>query len=235
MPFVCTAESPLAAIPWLVRVGQAPFQQCTRVLGCAQTGVHEVVCAGTQARDHEGDVDRPLLILDLDETLIYGTTTPAGRELDFRCGEYCVYKRPLVDDFIATCSCAYDLAVWTSSTADYAACIAERLFVSSPLRFLWARDRCTRRFDADTQGYYWVKDLRKVRRAGFDLSRIVVVDDTPQKLERNHGNLVVVPEFTGDPADRVLPGLAAYLLALATSADDFRTVDKRRWRNDGHQ
>jgi RNA polymerase II subunit A small phosphatase-like protein len=178
-------------------------------------------------------MSRPLLILDLDETLIYGSTTPSASEPDFRCGDYFIHKRPFVDEFIGACSRPYALAVWTSSTSDYARCLTQRLFVDVPLEFLWARDRCTCRFDAELQDHYWVKDLRKVRRAGFDLSRVLVVDDTPQKLERNYGNLVVVPEFTGDFADRELPGLARYLLSLAESEEDFRNVEKRRWRTAG--
>jgi len=71
--------------------------------------------------------------------------------------------------------------------------------------------------------------LKKVRRAGFELERVLVVDDSPEKLERNYGNIVVVSEFIGDPADRELLELADYLSELADEGD-FRRIEKRAWR-----
>lgn len=175
-------------------------------------------------------MNRPLLILDLDETLIFGSESPLEIEPDFRCGEIFIHKRPFVDEFIPSCAKSYNLAVWTSSTADYAECIREYLFPHTPLQFMWARERCTRRLDFETQEHYWVKDLKKVKRAGYDLSRVLMIDDTPQKLERNFGNLVVVSEYSGDLADRELVHLREYLLRLADE-NDFRKIEKRGWRS----
>ena len=172
---------------------------------------------------------RPLLILDLDETLIYGTTSPLSVAHDFKCGEFFIHKRPCVMEFIRTCARAYDLAVWTSSTSEYAAGVVEALFASVELEFVWARDRCTRRMDFEAQEHYWVKDLKKVKRQGFELARVLIVDDTPAKLERNHGNLVLVSEFTGDETDRELTALSEYLVDLAKE-EDFRKIEKRGWR-----
>ena len=77
---------------------------------------------------------------------------------------------------------------------------------------------------------YWVKDLKKVKRLGYDLNRMLMVDDTPSKLQRNYGNAVYVSSFEGDPADRELLSLAPYLLSLV-DCDDFRTIEKRGWRS----
>ena len=79
------------------------------------------------------------------------------------------------------------------------------------------------------QTHYFVKDLRKVKRLGFDLSRVLVVDDTPQKLERNYGNALYVQPYFGDAADDELPKLASYLRTLVAS-EDVRQVEKRGWR-----
>ena len=174
-------------------------------------------------------MNRPLLILDLDETLIYGSDRPLAIDHDFMCGEFFIHKRPYVDEFIVSCAQLFNLAVWTSSTMDYAQGIVSVLFDGIPLTFLWARDRCTRRFNAELQAHYWVKDLKKVKRAGFELERVLVVDDSPEKLERNYGNIVVVSEFIGDPADRELLDLASYLSGLAEEKD-FRRIEKKAWR-----
>jgi len=171
----------------------------------------------------------PLLLLDLDETLIYGSTCELARGHDFVCGEYFIYKRPHVDEFISKCASAYSLAVWTSSTSDYAACVVPRLFGEVAVAFVWARDRCTNRYDLETRERYWVKDLKKVKRAGYDLARVLIVDDTAQKIERNYGNVVIVREYCGDPEDRELCQLSDYLVSLVGVAN-FREVDKRNWR-----
>jgi len=44
-----------------------------------------------------------LLILDLDETLIFATERPLTREADFRIGPYHVYRRPDLADFLDQC------------------------------------------------------------------------------------------------------------------------------------
>jgi len=47
---------------------------------------------------------RTLLILDLDETLIYATETALDRPADFSVYGYHVYRRPHLDAFLATCA-----------------------------------------------------------------------------------------------------------------------------------
>jgi TFIIF-interacting CTD phosphatase-like protein len=69
-----------------------------------------------------------LLILDLDETLIYSTETTLVREPDFLVKPYFVYKRPNLDNFLTTCFDWFDVAVWTSSGAEYVALIVSAIF-----------------------------------------------------------------------------------------------------------
>lgn len=175
---------------------------------------------------------RPLLILDLDETLIHAAEAPLNREASFRCGRYHVYERPYAREFCAACSRHYELAVWTSASAEYAHCVVDHVLEGVRTAFVWSREKCTRRFDADAREYYWVKDLRKVKRAGYDLSRTLFVDDSRRMLERNYGNLVLVSGFTGDPRDDELSLLSEYLAGVAGCAD-LRALEKRGWRTAG--
>jgi hypothetical protein len=46
---------------------------------------------------------KPLLILDLDETLIYGTETPLDRPEDFRVEPFYIYERPGGDNILSAC------------------------------------------------------------------------------------------------------------------------------------
>ena len=45
-------------------------------------------------------MQRQLLILDIDETLVYATETPLERPPDFRVGPFVAYRRPHLHKFI---------------------------------------------------------------------------------------------------------------------------------------
>jgi Dullard-like phosphatase family protein len=173
-----------------------------------------------------------LLVLDLDETLIYASEQELeGLAWDFRASGYYVYKRPHVDEFLSYCARSFEeVAVWTSASRGYALQVVARLFGADyPLSWVWASERCTRRFDPERMAYDWVKDLRKIKRKGYDLRQVIGVDDTPQKYERSYGNLVRVSMFEGDQGDDELLALMAYLEELRR-VEDVRAVEKRRWR-----
>jgi RNA polymerase II subunit A small phosphatase-like protein len=172
-----------------------------------------------------------LLILDLDETLIHGTRTPLEREADFTVGGYHVYRRPHLSEFLVGCFDDFEVAVWTSSTMHYATAIVKNIITTpDDLAFLWARERCTRRFDSETRSHYWIKDLKKVKRRGYSLDEVIMVDDTPSNLERNFGNHVGVTEWTGAPDDDELLRLGAYLKEIRHKPN-IRKIEKRYWRS----
>jgi RNA polymerase II subunit A small phosphatase-like protein len=174
--------------------------------------------------------ERKLLILDLDETLVYATEEPLEREPDFRVFEYHVYKRPHLEGFLAFCLQTFRVAVWTSSGSLYAQEVISRIFlVNAQLEFVWTARRCTTRFDPDTRKWYTLKLLKKVRRRGYDLTQVIVVDDTARKHKKNYGNLVPVATYTGDVKDDELELLTGYLAELA-KVPNVRVVEKRFWR-----
>lgn len=171
-----------------------------------------------------------LLILDLDETLIFSSLEKLSIKEDFSLGDYFVYKRPDLDTFLKYVQNSFQLAVWTSSTSDYADGIIEQLFPDqSFLKFVWARERCVSKIDIETGEQYWVRDLKKVKKLGFDLSKILVIDDSVEKLERNYGNHIPVIPFLGDPKDDELPKLANFLEKIKI-IDSVRSIEKRNWR-----
>ena len=122
-----------------------------------------------------------LLILDLDETLIYATETPLEREPDFVVGDFFhVYERPGLADFVRSVSADFMVAVWTSASDSYAAAIVRHVFPDpGQLQFVWTRKRCTYRLDIVTGEAVGVKNLEKVRRRGFALESVLIVDDRP--------------------------------------------------------
>jgi RNA polymerase II subunit A small phosphatase-like protein len=174
---------------------------------------------------------RALLILDLDETLIHGSETRLDRDADFSIGPFHVYKRPGVDAFLATVDRYYDLAIWSSASGDYVQGIANALRANvSEWKFVWSRSRCVQRMHPETFETIPIKDLKKAARQGYPIERILIVDDTTDKVSRNYGNAIYIPEFVGAHDDTELPQLARFLIHLH-SAPNFRSVEKRGWRS----
>src|SRR5690348_10887473 len=120
---------------------------------------------------------RPLLILDLDETLVYGTEKQLPRAPDFCVAHFFIYRRPHLPAFLDYCFADFDVAVWTSASRSYASEVVAQTFGERELRFFWSAERCTQRTDLDTHDRCSVKDLRKVRKLGIPLEQVLVVDD----------------------------------------------------------
>ena len=171
-----------------------------------------------------------LVILDLDETLIYASDEGDLAEWDFEVPPFKVRKRPHVDEFVAAVTDWFDVAVWTSSSENYGLEMVNHLFPHPErLRFMWSRRRCTWQRMPETGECYWAKNLKKVRRMGYPLERVIVVDNEARGLRQSYGNVVAVKSFLGQSTDEDLLLLTRYLGWLRTISN-VRTVDKRNWK-----
>lgn len=171
-----------------------------------------------------------LLILDLDETLVYGTEQELAQKADFCVGPFLVYRRPNLTEFLEGAAQWFALAVWSSATSDYVTAIAREILPEKlTWQFVWGRERCTARLDAERFETTFIKDLKKVDRLGYDRRRILCVDDTPAKLMRNYGNAIYVSPFEGAPNDDELRRLLEYLDSVRDKYD-YRRIEKRGWR-----
>ncbi len=173
--------------------------------------------------------DRILLILDLDETLVYATEEPLGHIHDFVVGPYFVYRRPYLTEFLTSCSAGFQLAVWSAGSDAYVKPIVDQIMPAGiePV-FVWSQGRCVRRYDPERLEVYPLKDLKKVKRLGYRLERVLIADDTPRKVQHHYGNAIYVPPFLGDPEDNILPRLSRYLVSLRDETD-VRRLEKRGW------
>jgi TFIIF-interacting CTD phosphatase-like protein len=177
------------------------------------------------------EMKEKLIILDLDETLIYATESPLDYEPSFEVGHYYVYVRPFANEFIEYCCTEFRVAIWTSSNDIYAQSIVYNLFGSEcQMEFVWSRNKCVQRFNPETHEYFFIKDLKKVKKQGYNLESIIMVDDSPEKLIRNYGNLVRVAPFFGNKTDEELLLLMGHLRELK-DVDNIRTLEKRGWRS----
>ena len=172
---------------------------------------------------------KPLIVLDIDETILYASENKLDIREDHIWENYYIYVRPFFMDLIKAIKEYYHIAIWTSSGEKYSDFIAENYFKDVEIEFKWSRERCTMKFDPWTQEYHFVKNLKKVFRR-YPKEKVLMIDDTPMKISYQYGNLICVPEFKGDQADTVLDHLCDYLLTIKDEPN-FRRIEKRGWLN----
>lgn len=173
-----------------------------------------------------------LIVLDLDETLLYAVQNKLERDEDFKMGSYFIYKRPYLDHFLTLLAKNLKLAIWSSADDVYVKQLVERIKPAHiTFEFVWGRSRTTKKRKSVTDDYYFVKRLSKIKQKGFKLERTLIIDDTAEKSMLNYGNAVQVAEFTGDPVDDELLQLSNYLQTLK-DAENVRVIEKRFWRNE---
>lgn len=190
---------------------------------------------------HKND-EKILLILDLDETLIHATDKNLNLVIDFKIFNYNVYKRPFLDDFLQEIKDDFLLAIWSSADDEYVNEITKKIIPKEiQLEFIWGRSKCTyqRNHQIGEYGYYddhsqsdyhYIKPLKKLKKKGYDLNRILIVDDSPHKSKDNYGNAIYPKKFTGDHNDSELRKLSKYLKQLKHK-ENIRRIEKRNWQS----
>lgn len=96
------------------------------------------------------------------------------------------------------------------------------------LKFVWGRSKCSMRRNIYDE-YYFEKRLEKVKSLGYQLDKILIVDDTHEKSRTNYGNAIHIKAFEGEGEDNELTPLFQYLLSLKYAAN-VRSIEKRAWR-----
>ncbi len=172
-----------------------------------------------------------LLVLDLDETLIHATERKLEIDFDFQYADYFIYRRPNLKWFLESMSADFKLAVWSSADDKYVEEIVEKIKPENiEFEFVWGRTRCTTKRDYKLDEYVHEKRLKKVKKKGFSIERILMIDDSPEKTKDNYGNAVYVSAFEGDQNDSELKTLAEYLKSIKSSSN-VRSFEKRGWKN----
>jgi RNA polymerase II subunit A small phosphatase-like protein len=173
---------------------------------------------------------RKLLLLDLDETLVFVTEKPLDRPPDFEVFPYHVYLRPYLTEFVAGVLTEFDVALWSAAGERYVREISDRIFPAGALKFVWSAKRCTLTKDWKNGGYQTRKHLKKVKARGYPFESILAVDDKPTNFARSFGNVVAVQPFNGNEGDDELRHLLNFLLSIK-DVPDVRVIEKRNWRN----
>jgi RNA polymerase II subunit A small phosphatase-like protein len=186
--------------------------------------------------------EKILVILDIDETLLHATPNQLNRTADFKVFDYHIYLRPHLSTFLNKIKNDFLLAVWSSASDDYVELIVEKIIPKDiELKFVWGRSRCTPRrlLQVDDFGNYenryldhynYIKPLKKVKKRGYHIDKILIIDDTPHKSSANFGNAIYPKEYLGEVEDNELLLLSKYLKTLKDKIN-VRNIEKRGWRN----
>ncbi|WP_082551856.1 HAD family hydrolase [Massilia sp. Root351] len=153
-----------------------------------------------------------LLIFDLDETLVHATPKKLSRDADFEYAPYFVYKRPFLFELLSAAKPLYDFAVWSSSSREYVDAVVAEIFAGFDVKFSWAVERCIQRVDTQSNGYVYIKDLRRVQSHGYPVERITILDDSPEKIARQPRNHLRIKPYHGLEGDRELLAIAEELV-----------------------
>ena len=177
---------------------------------------------------------KKLLILDLDETLIHSSNQPLAYSCDFEIEDYFVYQRPYLKEFLEAVSKSYRLAIWSSAVEYYVLGIVSKLAENLPmlsiqeLEFLWGRSHCTARSSQVNKDGYFLKDLDKVKGAGYKLESVLIVEDESRKVHKHYENAIFIEPYLGDTKDGELERLAKYLEKIK-AVDNVTELEKRFW------
>ena len=171
-----------------------------------------------------------IVIFDLDETLIHATKERLSGKEDFCFQGYYIYKRPKVDDFLNECSKLCSIAIWSSAEDDYVKSVSQKLLSKNIyFDFIWGRSECwmkiVKKEDQETglnnKEYQFIKPLEKVRRKGYKMSNLLIVDDSTYKVKDNPKNYFIINPFLGNTDDEELETLLDFI-KKKISEGDFR-------------
>lgn len=169
------------------------------------------------------------LVLDLDETLVHSTLDGCAEDADFsfpvefNCQEIMIHVkcRPGVLEFLETVSKHFEVVIFTASQQVYAEALLDildrdRKFIKHRIY----RDSCVY-----VEGNY-MKDLSVL---GRDLSKVVIVDNSPQAFGFQLANGIPIESWFDDRRDRELKELLPFLLNIVKE-DDVRPLIEQRFR-----
>lgn len=178
------------------------------------------------------DSTKPILVLDVDETLIHAHSKMIPKlKCDFMimvkfgnesCEAFYVYKRPYVDFFLQAVKKMYNVVAFTAGIREYASQVLDRLDVHNDIFVArYYRDFCD-----EKKGIY-VKDLTKIT---FDLDSILLIDNTATCFSLQPANGLHIKSFYYDMSDTQLPRVLEFLRELH-QAKDVRT-ELTKWKYD---
>ena len=168
------------------------------------------------------------LVLDLDETLVHCSVDPIPDAdvtfpVAFNGCNYQVYvrKRPHLDKFFASIAGKFEVTIFTASQQVY----AERLLNILDPEGIYIQNRLFRDSCLNVEGNY-LKDLNVL---GRDLSKTVLVDNSPHAFGYQLDNGIPIESWFEDKGDTELLKLSAFVHQLL-GKEDVRPIVREKFK-----
>ncbi|XP_034024839.1 CTD (carboxy-terminal domain, RNA polymerase II, polypeptide A) small phosphatase-like a isoform X2 [Thalassophryne amazonica] len=174
------------------------------------------------------DYGRNCVVIDLDETLVHSSFKPISNadfivpvEIDGTVHQVYVLKRPHVDEFLQKMGELFECVLFTASLAKYADPVADLLDQWGVFRERLFRESCVFH-----RGNY-VKDLSRL---GRELSKVIIVDNSPASYIFHPENAVPVQSWFDDMSDTELLDLIPLFEGLSKEEDVYSLLQTLRIR-----
>uniref|UniRef100_A0A8B9QG56 protein-serine/threonine phosphatase n=1 Tax=Apteryx owenii TaxID=8824 RepID=A0A8B9QG56_APTOW len=170
------------------------------------------------------DYGKKCVVIDLDETLVHSSFKPISNadfivpvEIDGTIHQVYVLKRPHVDEFLQRMGELFECVLFTASLAKYADPVADLLDRWGVFRARLFRESCVFH-----RGNY-VKDLSRL---GRELSKVIIVDNSPASYIFHPENAVPVQSWFDDMTDTELLDLIPFFEGLSKEEEVYSMLHK---------
>lgn len=170
------------------------------------------------------DYGKKCVVIDLDETLVHSSFKPISNadfivpvEIDGTVHQVYVLKRPHVDEFLQRMGQLFECVLFTASLAKYADPVADLLDRWGVFRARLFRESCVFH-----RGNY-VKDLSRL---GRELSKVIIVDNSPASYVFHPENAVPVQSWFDDMTDTELLDLIPFFEGLSREDDVYSMLHR---------
>ncbi|XP_074841270.1 CTD small phosphatase-like protein isoform X3 [Carettochelys insculpta] len=170
------------------------------------------------------DYGKKCVVIDLDETLVHSSFKPISNadfivpvEIDGTIHQVYVLKRPHVDEFLQRMGELFECVLFTASLAKYADPVADLLDRWGVFRARLFRESCVFH-----RGNY-VKDLSRL---GRELSKVIIVDNSPASYIFHPENAVPVQSWFDDMTDTELLDLIPFFEGLSREEEVYSMLHK---------
>ncbi|KAJ7396161.1 CTD small phosphatase-like protein [Pitangus sulphuratus] len=178
------------------------------------------------------DYGKKCVVIDLDETLVHSSFKPISNadfivpvEIDGTIHQVYVLKRPHVDEFLQRMGELFECVLFTASLAKYADPVADLLDRWGVFRARLFRESCVFH-----RGNY-VKDLSRL---GRELSKVIIVDNSPASYIFHPENAVPVQSWFDDMTDTELLDLIPFFEGLSKEEEVYSMLHKLCNRSTGN-
>lgn len=172
--------------------------------------------------------DKPVLVLDLDETLVHSKceNPKGGIELAYKLDNgiminFIMYKRPFLDQFLAEAKKLFTLVLFTAAAENYAESVIKEIDPKNTIfKYRFFKQNCLL-----INNKVAVKDLRMFQ--GVDMKDIFIIDNNPACYLFQLSNSLPILSFKGEKDDEELKGLLEYLKSFAIKKDKLGSLNRQ--------